>query len=38
MPIWECNSKYYLKIIAVKLKEVKVKSGFNKYHPYVHYG
>ena len=35
MPIWEYNGKYYLKNNAVKLKEVKVESGFNKDHPYI---
>ena len=32
---WEYNGKYYLKINAVKLKEVKVENGLNKDHPYI---
>ena len=35
MPIWEYNNKFYLKINAVKVKEAKVESGFNKDHPYI---
>ena len=35
MFIWEYIGKYYLKINAVKLKEVKVENGFNKDHPYI---
>ena len=30
MPIWEYNGKYYLKIKAVKLKEVNVENVFLK--------
>ena len=35
MPIWEYNGKYYLNINAVKLKEVKVESGFKKDHHHI---
>ena len=34
-PIWEYNGKYYLKMNAVKLKEVKVENAFKKDHPYT---
>ena len=35
MPIWEYNGKYYLKINAVKIKEVQVENAFQKGHPYI---
>ena len=35
MPIWEYNGKYYLKINAVKPKEVQVENAFKKDHPYI---
>ena len=35
MPIWEYNGKYYLKVNAVKLKEVQVENAFKKDHPYI---
>ena len=35
MPIWEYKGKYYLEVNAVKLKEVKVESSFEKDHPYI---
>ena len=33
--IWEYNGKYYLKINAVKLKDVKVENGFKNDVPYI---
>ena len=37
MPIWEYNEKYYLKINAVKLKELPVESTcFKKDLPYIY--
>ena len=35
MPIWEYNGKFYLKIHAVRVKEVKVETVLNKDHPYI---
>ena len=35
IPIWEYNSKFYLKINAVKAKEAKVENGFKKDVPYI---
>ena len=35
MPIWEYNSKYYLKINAVKVKELQIEIAFQKDHPYI---
>ena len=35
MHILEYNGKYYLKVNAVKLQEVKVENGFKKDHPYT---
>ena len=33
--IWEYNEKYYLKINAVKVKELPVETSFKKYVPYI---
>ena len=35
MPIWEYNEKYYLKINAVKVKELPVETCLKKDHPYI---
>ena len=35
MPIWEYNNKYYLKINAVKVKELQIEIAFQKDHPYI---
>ena len=34
-PIWEYNGKYYLKINAVKVKELPVEAVFKKGNPYI---
>ena len=35
MPIWEYNDKFYLKINAVKVKELKLEAGFEKDVPHI---
>ena len=35
MQIWEYNEKYYLKMNAVKVKELPVEACFKKDHPYI---